>query len=379
MLLAKSLLLIVATLHQCNGFPSYRSLGGLSEREQNAAMDKLAQVAVYPPPPPPKMEYNGTKLVNDEAHPWMPLREGDIRGPCPGLNTLASHGYLPRDGVVTPVQLITAVQEGFNFEYETAVGVVYAAMLVDGNVVTNLLSIGGKTSKTGPDPPAPAIVGGLNTHDVFEGDASMTRGDVFFGDVAGFNQTLFDQFVDFSNRYGDGYYNLTVAAEYRFHLIQQGIATNPNFSYIFPRYFAGYAESVLALNLFVDGRDTTPVLEGKKLDMDTALSFFRDSRFPPDFHRSSIPAGGIGFDEIMAAHPFMPCRNLDGKVNNCVVHEISPSDAGGCGLYNHFIDQVIALYPNPKGVLRRNLILNMHYIYLPFEQDCEELFPYGRL
>ena len=45
----------------------------------------------------------------------------------------------------------------------------YAAMLVDGNVVTDLLSIGGKTKSTGPDPPSPAIVGGLNTHAVFEG------------------------------------------------------------------------------------------------------------------------------------------------------------------------------------------------------------------
>ena len=69
-----------------------------------------------------------------------------------------------------------------------------AAMLVDGNQVTNLLSIGSKSSKTGPDPPKPAIVGGLDTHAVFEGapfgyvvlyldtdsrrlgDASMTRG-----------------------------------------------------------------------------------------------------------------------------------------------------------------------------------------------------------
>ena len=30
--------------------------------------------------------------LNDAAHPWMPLRANDIRGPCPGLNTLASHG-----------------------------------------------------------------------------------------------------------------------------------------------------------------------------------------------------------------------------------------------------------------------------------------------
>ena len=52
---------------------------------------------------------------------------------------------------------------------DLAVFVTYAAMLVDGNQLTNLLSIGSKTSKTGPDPPAPATVGGLDTHGVFEG------------------------------------------------------------------------------------------------------------------------------------------------------------------------------------------------------------------
>jgi hypothetical protein len=53
---------------------------------------------------------------------------------------------------------------------DLALFVTYGAMLVDGNSVTNLLSIGGKT---GPDLPEPAslIVGGLNTHAVFEGMA----------------------------------------------------------------------------------------------------------------------------------------------------------------------------------------------------------------
>lgn len=52
---------------------------------------------------------------------------------------------------------------------DLAVFVTYAAMLVDGNLITNLLSIGHKSHRTGPDPPSPAIVGGLNTHAVFEG------------------------------------------------------------------------------------------------------------------------------------------------------------------------------------------------------------------
>jgi len=57
-----------------------------------------------------------------------------------------------------------------------AVFVTYAAFIVDGNQITNLVSLGGKTPLTGVDPPQPATVGGLDTHAVFEGDASMTRG-----------------------------------------------------------------------------------------------------------------------------------------------------------------------------------------------------------
>lgn len=43
-----------------------------------------------------------------------------------------------------------------------AIFVTYAAMLVDGNLITNKLSIGGKTLKTGPDSPG-VLAGGLNT------------------------------------------------------------------------------------------------------------------------------------------------------------------------------------------------------------------------
>ena len=52
---------------------------------------------------------------------------------------------------------------------DIAIFLAYATFLVDGNPLTNLMSIGGKSSMTGPDPPPPAIVGGLNTHAVFEG------------------------------------------------------------------------------------------------------------------------------------------------------------------------------------------------------------------
>jgi hypothetical protein len=64
---------------------------------------------------------------------------------------------------------------GFNMENSLAIQVTWGAFLVDGNHLTNLMSIGSKSSLTGPDPPAPAIVGGLNTHGVFEGDLNIPK------------------------------------------------------------------------------------------------------------------------------------------------------------------------------------------------------------
>ena len=52
---------------------------------------------------------------------------------------------------------------------DIAVFLAYNALLVNGNPLTNLLSIGAKTPETGIDPPSPAVVGGLDTHGLFEG------------------------------------------------------------------------------------------------------------------------------------------------------------------------------------------------------------------
>ena len=44
------------------------------------------------------------------------------RGPCPGLNTLANHGYLPRDGKGITLQILKdGMLDGFNIENSDAV------------------------------------------------------------------------------------------------------------------------------------------------------------------------------------------------------------------------------------------------------------------
>ena len=72
------------------GFPAYGSLAGLSIEERDLIISELQVRSADPPPGP--LNDTSAKLVNDKDHPWEPLQPDDIRGPCPGLNALASHG-----------------------------------------------------------------------------------------------------------------------------------------------------------------------------------------------------------------------------------------------------------------------------------------------
>ena len=43
---------------------------------------------------------------------WVAPGSGDQRGPCPGLNALANHGYLPKNGYADIPTIISAVNTG---------------------------------------------------------------------------------------------------------------------------------------------------------------------------------------------------------------------------------------------------------------------------
>ncbi|KAH6905634.1 Chloroperoxidase [Coprinopsis sp. MPI-PUGE-AT-0042] len=353
-------------------FPAYQSLSGISERDLEELIPSLPIGFLKPPPGP--LKNNGTRLVADPAHPFIKPGPLDIRGPCPGLNTLANHGYLPRSGIASPQQIVEAVMEGFNMENGLAIFVTYAAFIVDGNPITNLMSIGGKTIRTGIDPPKPAIVGGLNTHAVFEGDTSMTRGDFYHGDNHSLNTTLWAQFIDYSNTYGGGFYDLPAAHALRTQRIAQSLATNPQFDFTSPRYFTAFAESVFPLNFFRDGR----IADGK-LDLASAESFFIQERFPKDFHRKPTPGGVEGFDYLAERANILPGRN-NGTVNNYVPDPDSANFGTFCLLYQNFVSKTIkGLYPNPKGLLKYALNTHLDYFYKGFGvPTCPQVFPWGK-
>lgn len=180
--------------------------------------------------------------------------------------------------------------------------------------------------------------------------------------------------ITFSNRFGAGKYNLTVAAELRFQRIQDSIATNPQFSFIAPRYFTAYAESTFPVAFFIDGRQT----DGQ-LDMTTARGFFQNSRMPNDFWRSGTPSGfGLPIGQIFAAHPVQPGANQG--INNYVLDPNSANLSQFCKLYTDFVNNTIkSLYPNPTGVLRTALNQNLGFLFAPIAgSGCTQVFPYGQ-
>jgi hypothetical protein len=178
------------------------------------------------------------------------------------------------------------------------------------------------------------------------------------------------------DKYGAGKFNYTVAGEFRFQRIQESIAHNPNFSFTNNRFEGAYVETIVAANLFADGRR-----DDHSFDVETARGFFQDSRMPDDFHRANKPYGTEGTDVVFAAHPWSPGKNTNG-VNTYTIDESAAdfaNDPNGCKTYEWFVkNAVVPLYPNPTGILKDNLKTNLDVYYSTFPPVCQQLFPYGK-
>ncbi|KAL4812422.1 Peroxidase, family 2-domain-containing protein [Aspergillus spinulosporus] len=112
--------------------------------------------------------------AGDISH-WTGPGAGDYRGPCPMMNTLANHNFLPHDGRnITRDKLIRALGEALNFHPSLA------SLMFDMAIVVN------------PEPNATWFtLDQLNQHNVLEHDASLSRTDAFFGNNHIFNASIF--------------------------------------------------------------------------------------------------------------------------------------------------------------------------------------------
>lgn len=219
-----------------DGFPGYPShvaagLGSLASQDLDNIHYRAREKRLSNP--------STTAIEVTGEHQFIPpdFDNGAQRGPCPGLNALANHGYISRTGVTSLTEVAGAINQVFGMGLDLA-----TILSVMGTVfVGNPLSLNPGFSIGGPASGAQNILGnvfgllgtprGLNgSHNIIEGDSSNTRGDLYvMGDASTMVLEQFRSFYDMSTEDGDYNFDLfTDRAAIRFH---ESLSSNPNFYY----------------------------------------------------------------------------------------------------------------------------------------------------
>ncbi|KAI1311430.1 hypothetical protein F5Y03DRAFT_410558 [Xylaria venustula] len=183
------------------------------------------QAAGVSPPFDAKIQY----VSNTGNRAFVPPRDSDLRGPCPGLNAMANHGYIPHNGVGTIEEFISGTMEAFGMGLDLATLLSVYAAIFDGDLTS--FSIGG---------PTPSLLGlgsllgepqGLSgSHNKFEGDASPVHGDLYqYGNNLP-RLSLFTALYELGQQNGDSI-NLDVLTKHRLLRFNQSVAENPYFFY----------------------------------------------------------------------------------------------------------------------------------------------------
>ncbi|KAJ7876110.1 Chloroperoxidase [Mycena olivaceomarginata] len=108
---------------------------------------------------PPQATETGLKQIPDAAHPFIAPGPNDQRGPA--MNTLANHGYIPRNGIASFEQIVLAIMEAFNLELMLCATMAANNMLTRGNPSIDKISIG-----VGESPLVPPLPGGIDSSSV---------------------------------------------------------------------------------------------------------------------------------------------------------------------------------------------------------------------
>ncbi|KAJ7496545.1 Cloroperoxidase [Mycena latifolia] len=188
-----------------------------------------------------------------DDHEWIAPTATDVRSPCPGLNTLANHGFLPRNGMNISIPMILqAALDGFNVDSDA---IIQAAKF-------------GILSGNAPDT---MNLDALALHNLIEHDASLSRNDFGVGDNLHFNETVFSTLAN-SNP-GVDFYNTTSAGLVQHARLADSIARNPNITNTLKEHLLRSRESSLYLSIM--GNPLTGVAPKNFVQI-----FFREERLP---------------------------------------------------------------------------------------------------
>ncbi|KAI8151189.1 putative sterigmatocystin biosynthesis peroxidase stcC [Colletotrichum sp. SAR 10_70] len=210
-------------------------------------------------------------VIRRGANDWAPPTSDDRRSPCPMVNTLANHGYLPRNGLnVSLADLITGFTAAVNLDPAATTLVGQKALL---------------TSTTGNN--ATFNLDDLDKHGVIEHDGSLSRNDVYFGDNHSFDEEIWETVA---SHFVNETISIPTAAKARAARLQAAAAANPEFSLTADGVQFSFIETALYLSIFGNLDDGNAKTEWVKV-------LFQEERLPfaEGFTRSntSVTAAGI--------------------------------------------------------------------------------------
>ncbi|KAL4899902.1 hypothetical protein BDW74DRAFT_105906 [Aspergillus multicolor] len=200
-----------------------------------------------------------------DDHKWQRPGPEDSRSPCPGLNVMANHGYLPRDGKNIDLALArSAISGAFNYE-PTTIDFMFQAAL-DFNLSTT-----GNASTI--------HLSDLRWHDTIEFDGSLSRNDAYFGDNLHFDPAIWDTVAQAMNLYdagpceNDTLVTVEAAAKARAMRVKEAMRVNPAFNNSQGAMIGSPGTTALYLTtLWDDELDAVP--------KSWVRAFFEDERIP---------------------------------------------------------------------------------------------------
>lgn len=188
------------------------------------------------------LSLNGLAQAIIDFENWAPPGPGDVRGPCPAMNSMANHHIIPHNGKNLTVSLVAEALAG-TFNLSPEMGTIVAGIGLN----------------TAPDPSLGYFqLDHLNKHNAFEHDASLSRVDFAFSGeegVAKFDNETFHRW--FSHFDGLEYIDMEIAAKARYAQVQYSRKHTPGFTYEQQHRITSYAETIKYMKTMVDSTNQT--------------------------------------------------------------------------------------------------------------------------
>ncbi|KAF4952001.1 hypothetical protein FGADI_7117 [Fusarium gaditjirri] len=216
---------------------------------------------------------------------WIAPASDASRGPCPGLNTLANHGYIPRDGKGITLDILKdGMLAGYNIEHLDAVILFTQAI------------------KTSPEYPNTRSfdLEDLGRHNILEHDISLSRSDAFFADPNPFNKTVWAESLTY---FPDDLMTVEQVAKARMGRLATSKKTNPEHSLSKLADGFSWGEMASFFEIMADG--TTGTVEKKFIEY-----WLKNERMPTEIGWQRRPTIMRGSERIEFTRKLMQAAGV---------------------------------------------------------------------